>query len=383
MAVYPWDLLDEGLDAGLDRLRGELGIDHLAFWAATPPTAQFRPRRTEPRFFCTGGGLMFRPDLQRYRATRIKPVASSWLKGKDRIAALAQACEARSMGISAIVSASRVGQVAQRHPETACKNAFGDVSHAALCLVNADVQGYLCSVVADIASRGWVEAIELTDFVVQWSQAWTVELPLMDSNNDAARSLLAFCFCESCRRRAAAAGVDIESAARFVCVTLQRWFDAGGAAGADEDLAGLIAEHPPFKAYCDWRAGELASLLAQIARASACPIVLVRSASDDERIQHQALDYSLTNGVVTKVYSDEAVEAARCRDAARSYAALPASAPAMAQTSKLVSLFSKAAEAGLSGIQIDHYGALAEPMLTSLRQAIRYARRLQANPAEA
>ncbi len=446
MAVFPWDLLDEGIDSGLDRLRGEVGIDHLALWSASPPVAQFRPacrqppavasdprvggRRsegprskvarpstfrpstfdlhnpqssdprvgptpgerchTESRFFKSEGGLLFRPDPQRYQATRIKPTASSWVKGKTgkgaAIQKLAQACWARSMKTNAVVSASRVGQVARRHPETVCKNAFGDASGAGLCLINADVRAFLCCLVGDISSRGEVDAIELADFVGQWFEAWSVDLPFVGAGEGEARSLLASCFCESCRQRAAVAGVDIESAARLVRVTLQRWFDAGDAGGEDVDQ--LLAEHPPLKAYDAWRAGEIASLLKEIAQASARPIILVRCGADHERRQHQALDYSLTAGVMTPVASplvgDEITGWKPVRHSPPPiYAVLSACDPVLAETSKLVNLYSQAAETNLAGIQIDHYGALTDPMLDALRQAIRYARRLRTEGVDA
>ena len=55
MAVYPWDLADEGLEGVLDRLRGEVGLTGLSLWVGAPAGtrglhASADPRRRHDRF---------------------------------------------------------------------------------------------------------------------------------------------------------------------------------------------------------------------------------------------------------------------------------------------------------------------------------------------
>ena len=133
LTAYPWDLIDEGVDAVLDRLHGEVGISGVSVWVASPPVVQLRVRDVGPRVVRSRGGLFFHPDEQPYAATRCKPIVSGWVKGRHPLTRIAEACAERAMDLRVIVSAAMTGRLAQRHAEMACKNVFGCVPGQSGC----------------------------------------------------------------------------------------------------------------------------------------------------------------------------------------------------------------------------------------------------------
>ena len=90
VSASPWDLIDDDLDGGLDRLHGEVGVTGVSLWAVAPPRVELRTRSINPRVFHTRGGAFFHPEGRYYDATRCKPIASARVKSSDPIARLSQ-----------------------------------------------------------------------------------------------------------------------------------------------------------------------------------------------------------------------------------------------------------------------------------------------------
>src|SRR6185503_4295586 len=111
----------------------------------------------------TGGGLLFVPDAKHYVTTRCQPVLSTRLPIKYSLDSIVGLCAERSLEVRLVVSASRAGRLADRYPEFACRTAWGEESARSLCLANADVQGYLQGLVANLTERYAPEAIVLAD----------------------------------------------------------------------------------------------------------------------------------------------------------------------------------------------------------------------------
>ena len=258
LTAYPWDLLDGDLGATLDRLHGEVGVTGVSVWVGLPPITHLRMRDVEPRVFRTRGGLFFHPDEQHYVATRCKPIVSSWHKTRNPLATIAESCLERALELRVILSAAATGRIAQRHPEMACKSAFGGESHLSVCLANPDVQTYLCGVVTDLSSNYEIKELTIADFALAWAEASAPELRVAAPPGETERSLLSTCFCESCHQRAAGAGVDVAAARRTVRTLLQSTFESGTT--EDQRLDTVLPDNTPLAEYGNWRAEELASL---------------------------------------------------------------------------------------------------------------------------
>ncbi len=377
VTFYPWDLIDEGINAVLDRLHGDVGITGVSVWAASPPVTQLRVRDVTPRLFRTRGGLFFHPDEQHYSGTRCNPIVSGWVKGKRPLKKISDACADRGMELRIIISAGMTGRFAQRYSEMACKNAFGDVSYTGLCLANPDVQSYLCGVVADLSSNHSAAGVTITDFVIAWAEAFGPELLVASALSEMEASLLSTCFCESCHQRATAAGVDVGMARRSVTATLQRTFDDGPP--SDMELETSLSDNAPLKDYHRWRTAELASLLQRLAQACKCELLLDQSLGVGRLCRHADLDLSLPAAVITRMENPEQLASAMRPAARRSELRLAATFAHGGHGPELVSILPKAAELGFAAVEFDNYGLLPESALTPIKQAIRFARRTTGN----
>src|SRR5690349_13438156 len=98
MNCYPWDLVDEGIDAVLDRLKGEAGVTGISVPFSCGPIVQLRPHAgVSPRTFRSRGGVQFQPEASHYTGTRIRPVVADWLRKSNPLAAIAEACAKRGL----------------------------------------------------------------------------------------------------------------------------------------------------------------------------------------------------------------------------------------------------------------------------------------------
>jgi len=373
MTAYPWDLVDEGVTTVLDRLRGEVGVTGISVWMASPTVTQLRARPGDPRIFRTRGGVFFHPDEEAYAATRCKPIVSGWLKGKEPLKRIAEACAERGMDLRVVVSAAMAGRLAQRHPEMACKNVFGDESHASLCLVHPDVQAYLGGLLYDLSSNYRLTGIVITDFVIAWSDASLPGLRTPRPLGEAETLLLSTCFCESCHQRASEAGVDVGMARRSVEATLQHSLEARPE--DDTQMATLLADDVPLTDYHRWRTRELSSLLERLTQQCGCELLLSKSMEGSEQWQHSDLDSSIPAAVITRIERHDQLTAALCPAAKRGELYLSEMSVTGAHGPELVSTLAKAVERGFSGVTFENYGLLPDTALTPIKQAIRFARR--------
>ncbi|MCH7591833.1 MAG: hypothetical protein IH989_03500 [Planctomycetes bacterium] len=369
---FPWDLVDDELDARLDHLQGEVGATGVTLWAAAPPTTQIRGRDVAPRTTRSRGGLLFHPEERHYSATRIKPIVSSWVKSKHPIERVSAACSQRGMQIRIKVSAALTGRLAQKYPDAACKNLYGAASHTSLCLFNPDVESYVAALLADLKTNHDVKSVSIADFFVGWAEAFDSDLRLGVPFDGALRQVLALCFCESCRQKSTTAGVDVGAARQCAEDVVQSMLDRG--TSADVSFAKVIATHPLLGEFHRWRLGELASLLERLSGGSELEILLDRDAHEfSPTLPGICVPDSVA--VVTEAAGPEQLDGALCCDAKWNEIRIPASSVSGSRGAELVNLVSRAVEAGFAGVEFDDYGLLPESAFASIKQAIRFGRR--------
>lgn len=373
MRAYPWDLIDEGVTPVLDRLRGEVGVTGISVWMATPAVTQLRARPVDPRVFRTRGGLFFHPDDEAYAGTRCKPIVSGWLKGKDPLKRVADACADRGMDLRVMVSAAMTGRLAQRHAEMTCKSVFGDDSHTSLCLAHPDVQVYLCGLVHDLSSNYRLAGVVMADFLTGWMEAFTPEVQTAFPLGEVGTTLLSTCFCESCHQRASEAGVDVGTARQSVEAILQRTLETKTT--RYPHMTALLTEETPLAGYYRWLTRELFSLLERLTQQCGCELLLSRRAEGTEQWQHGDLGSSIPAAVITRIERHDQLTAALCPAAKRSELCLSAKLVTDAPGPELVATIARAVERGFSGVTFDNYGLLPDTALTPIKQAIRFARR--------
>lgn len=379
VTAFPWDLVDDDLDARLDHLQGEVGATGVTLWAAAAPITQIRGRDAQPRTTRSRGGLLFHPEERHYSATRIKPIVSSWVKSKHPIERVSKACGERGMELRVKVSAALTGRLAQKYPDAACKNLYGAASHTSLCLFNPDVESYVAALLADLSTNHEIKSISIADFFVGWVEAFESDLRLGVPLDGALRQVLALCFCESCHQRSTAAGVDVGAARQCAEEAVQSMLDRG--ASADVSFAKLIGTHPLLGDFHRWRVGELASLLERLSGGSDLEILLDRDAQEPTSRLCQSspalpgICVPDSVAVVTEAAGAEQLDGALCCDAKWNEIRIPASSVSGSRGAELVNLVSRAVEAGFAGVEFDNLGLFPESAFASIKQAIRFGRR--------
>ncbi len=379
---YPWDLVDEGIDDVLDRLRGEAGVTGISIATHCHGVDQLRPHAgVSPHRFRSRGGAQFQPDADAYLATRFRPVVAEWLRKSDPWTAISEACAKRDLSLRAWHVCMHGSATVDRYPAGAVKDVFGEPNPSWLCPANLDVRELLRAMVADLSGRFPFEAIELEQVGFPGGYPPRAHPMAGFSCGRSGDWLRTLCFCESCRQLAGRDGVDVDAAAAATRRHLERVFVAGEP--LDVPPEELTADEPSLSIYVDWRCRQVASLVQHVRSACRCRLVIHR---DGDRYRGGA-DYSAIashcDALIT-VCDDETpgrLEAAVAQAADevggvdRVEVGLSACTPPCVDSAGLVAAVKKTAELGVRSVNICQYGLIPEKRLEWIRQASRYARR--------
>ena len=270
--IYPWDILDAGIDDTVGRARDEWGLATLSLASSYHSAKFLLPRRSQRRVFLSGGSAVyFRPEDKLYAGTPLRPVVSpddTLLDVLDRTAA---AGRRRGLGLRAWTVGLHNSRLGEAHPDATAENVFGDRYPWALCPSNPDVRAYLVALVRDLATNHDLDAIDLesTGFhgLVHGHHHELTGIAL----GPLEEFLLGLCFCRHCLARAAAAGVDAERLRRDVRDLLDTRFAEEAAMPTPDptDLRptlALLLARPALAAYVRVRLATVTALVAEIKR---------------------------------------------------------------------------------------------------------------------
>ena len=382
MVGHLWDLVDEGLEGVLDLLQGRIGVTGLCTPVTSAPVRHLRyGRDVSPRVFHTRGGVFFQPDKAAYENTRCKPTPAEWLKTRNPLAKLSHLCRERKLGLRVVIECTNIGRIASGDPHFARKNVFGDVSPSQMCPANPDVAEFIRTLAADVCRNYAVDAVELTGL--------DAIAPLADDPDHGlgpgGRQLMALCFCESCRRSAMAAGVDVEAAARSTAVRLDTVFRTGQPIeSARGELTTLAADDPPLASFLGWYRDRIAELFGRLRNSSGVQVILhTRPMRTEDDVWIDSGYTAKADAVICDYAGWETASLERLiqrmrgtiDDGQRLEVQLPVCPPAGGQAQTLVRNLTRAAELGVASANLDHYGRLPWDHVDLVKQAVRFARR--------
>lgn len=379
---FCWDLEDEGIDAALARIKGDLYADDLCVQVHCDDTALRRGRAIgDSRLIRRPAGAHFRPDASHYGATRIRPMASGWMKSRDPFTKIARACESTGLGLRVRASCLRNRALAEKHPMAACVDAFGDSSRHRLCPANPDVRVYVVAMATDLAESYPTRCVELADVTFD-SSRYARERTLGFDLGGIARSLQDWCFCPSCRQRAGDHGCDAEAAQSTVRGWIDRANDMGVRGKADDisaEISAALGDDSALRGYADARRDSERSLIlaahAKLGDKLAIPV------NDD--VEHSAIAPVASESGIRliarhqKAASGNPVAMAHQSMGGASHVAVRFDAypPFIDGGPALVAGVHAAVDAGHLEIGFYADGLLPPPCLDWIRQAVRYARR--------
>ena len=212
--VYPpWNHSTKR-DNLLDRVAGEVGIDHLTVPVVTGEQTQFRlSGGFETPYFHTAGGWHFQPQAGLYEASSIRPRTADWLGSRDVLSEIRE--QAAKLGLKLIfrVDLPLIRGLFESAPQVRSHSAWGDLPGFGPCISNPDYRELISATFADLVRFNpdgfeldsiWPEPAGLTFGI------WQLDLLTQLGEPGG------MCFCPSCRQAAAKANVDAEAAAQTV-----------------------------------------------------------------------------------------------------------------------------------------------------------------------
>ncbi len=269
--AFASDLVDEGMEAVLDNVAGRAGLGGVTMAAAYHHGRDIFPHNPARKVhFLEGGSVFFRPDPDRYRGLRLQPRVSALARESDVLADLCRAASARSLRTRAWTVYLHNYTIGEAHPESACRNAFGDAHLTDLCPSNPDVRAYVNALTADIASKGVATVVAESLHFHGLEHGFHHERYLIELGAFG-RHLLGLCFCEHCLASARARGVDTEALQKEARKELERLF-AGPPEPEEPELVlervGAFAGGE-LAAYIDTRCATVTSLVAEAEHSAA------------------------------------------------------------------------------------------------------------------
>ncbi len=380
--VYPWDLLDEGIDAAVGRIAGEIGADAIAVATTYHSIAQFRPHAVDaPTHFACDAGAHFQPDAECYAATRLRPIPAAWMKSRNPFERISEECRRRNIGLRAWTVCCHGSTMAARYPEAACKDVFGNRSASWICPANPDVREYVAGLVADLTKNYPLALVELESADFGGSRHVHAHEKTGLAVGPVEELLLSLCFCESCVQAAIEAGVDASAVRRSVRVHLEP--TVLGHPARTVSIEAFLAEDDLLRAFVGLRKSAVVALIDAARQRSRVPVV-VHTAWNVEQAAFDADKIAtVCDGFVLPGWQEPldvrtrraAALVAAGGDPRRVQAGFACYPPDPVDGPTLVRRVHDAVQHGHDRIGFYNYGIAPNDCLDWVRQAIRFARR--------
>lgn len=266
--AYAWDVAEEDADAFVADLR-RLGVDTLCLAASYHAGKFIRPHgKAGHVYFPEDGKAHCRVRPERYG--KIKPEESSLVADGDPFGRYATRSDIAVTAWTVLLHNTPLGQ---RHPDAVARNAFGDPYYYSLCPANPDVRAYAVALTTDIADRYPIRGLALeTPGWLPYRHGYHHEFALLGANPWLDFNL-GLCFCDHCRKGAAAAGIAVEDLRSRIATRVSGYLAAPldtppeiGRAWLEADLV----QDADLGAFLRWRCEVVTSLVREI-RASVRP----------------------------------------------------------------------------------------------------------------
>ncbi len=399
-SCHPTDIEDEGIESALGVLAGEIGVDAINVAADSNGSWVMRGKRPSgSRLVEREAGAYFQPEIARYGGTHLRPVVASRIKSRNPLEKIAQEAERLGIRLRASVACCLHERLAAKYPMARCVNVLGDPDPAWLCPANPDVREFLAAMAEDLMNGYRIDSLELRHLgfpaVALRDRGVHVGLP----TDDARRPLLTWCFCSSCRQRAADLGIDVDAVLAWSRGQVEGLFRLE--AVPFDRLESLLSTEPQAVQYAMMREQVVVSLAKLVRSRTTARLVLQLPSAGQSIVLHPALLDSFDRvcfrapagrrkaaiAGLTAVGQGEAAQlAGQAAERAASYEAgslqpartevrMPCHPPEVEDGPTLVTEVHNVSQTGVAAVGFTDYGVAPAPCLEWVRQAIRFARR--------
>ena len=375
--AYVWDIVDEDIDSIIPTLKNEIGLNTLSVATCYHSVDHLRVHRLENNFYSSQAAIYFQPDRSLYGNTRIEPPVSPVAEEMNPLRGISDVCERHGMKLSSWTVCLHNSTIGRNHPEVAQRDAFGNPCWHALCPANEDVREYMRAVVTDLTTNYNFATVELESCDYQGGRHYhgheKIGIPLGETD----RLLLGLCFCESCRKRGDAEGIDVAAVANGVRSELAASFESGDPIEIEFDE--FCDKVPDTRAYLEMRESVVSSLIADIKSVSKASISSM--AMGDQRYSglntEGVRDIADWFEILCYTPSQESVEAS-VKNAAdlmngevnRVWVGTCAYPPASPNAETLAANVSAVAELGVRAVSFYNYGIMPKRNLQWVKAAI-------------
>lgn len=267
---YVWDIIDEGVDAVISTLKNEIGLNTLSVATSYHSVDHLRVHRLENNIYTSQGAVYFQPDGSLYTNTTIQPPVSPLVKEVNLLRQISDGCARHGMKLSSWTVCLHNSQIARHHPEVTPRDVFGNPYWHGLCPANKEVREYMCALVTDLTTNYNFATVELESCDYQGGHHSHAHEKVGIPLGWMERFLLGLCFCESCRKRGKARGIDVTAVANGVRSELATIFESGMPTALTLDE--FCDKVPETWAYLEMRESTVSSLIAEIKAVSKASI---------------------------------------------------------------------------------------------------------------
>lgn len=259
---YAWDLAEHGVENAVSSFT-EMGLDTVSM-AGTYHAGKFlRPQGKSGKVcFPEDGTAYFRHDDTRYGA--IKPVPNSILTETD---VLAQLCDDGRMNINVWLVLMHNTRLGMQHPDAVVRNAFGDPYFYNLCPSAPAARDYAIGLARDVTERYPISGISLeAPGFTPYAHGYHHEMSFV-RQDPMFEGLMGLCFCAHCVTAATARGIEAKGLKAEVAARIASFLDSDVDIPEDMGRAFWMAEiatNSDLRAYLDFRAEQVTSLVAEI-----------------------------------------------------------------------------------------------------------------------
>ena len=220
--VYPlWSFVGEH-DERMNRLLGEVGVDHVTVPVITGPLTEFRFDPQEgPHYFHTAGGWHYPPNREYYGGSDVRPRAAEWVKTRNLLAEMVELVRKNGRRVlfrldvrSALASLFPTGDFIVRNAWDESEPSSG------ACNNHSTTRLFLRGAIEDLLGYS-PDGIELDGYQ---TSAWANEGAFAPHNHNAMQAnALGQCFCAACRENYRIGDRNDRDAARAAQLVIRNW----------------------------------------------------------------------------------------------------------------------------------------------------------------
>jgi hypothetical protein len=232
--LYPWDLARLGIEKTLNEI-AEHGFQAIDLAANYHPIDSLSARGGLNLFTDARGAVYFpaRPDGYGRIKPKVHSAPSVWPQAANEAARI-------GMGLNSWTITLFQPWIRDAYPDCARVLPWGDASGSGVCAANPDVRAYIVALCADLTAQYGIDLVRLEgtlshNFDLDWLRPRALV-----SISPLARTLSNLCFCDSCKVRGSASGIDVAALQTRVVRVIEA--EIAGEAGGEDRASAVAAD---------------------------------------------------------------------------------------------------------------------------------------------